>query len=70
MYIIYSEHRNAYRTDSGWTTITRDGKNACLNGLNDVLRFTEGEAIMNKERMAKQGCRFVYFPQRRWCDLT
>jgi len=69
MYIVYSEARNAYKTTDGWTTITRTPKATTLNGLNDVMRFTLGESIANKDKLAKQGCRFVYFPQRRWCDL-
>lgn len=69
MYIIYNKHRNAYKTGDGWTTITRDGKNASLNGLTDVLRFTLGESIANKDALAKEGSHFVYFPKRRWCDL-
>lgn len=69
MYIIYSEVRNAYKTRDGWTTITHTPKASTLNGLADVLRFTLNESVLNKDKLARQGCRFVYFPQRRWCDL-
>jgi hypothetical protein len=65
VYVIKSDTRNAYKTSTGWTTITRDGKNAVLNGLNDVLRFTERES----HNSLPKGCRFVYFPRRRWKDL-
>lgn len=67
MYIVYNEARNAYKTGDGWTRITRDGKNAVLDGLSDVIRFTKGEAERNANNLPK-GSRFVYFPRRRWRD--
>lgn len=68
MYIIRSDVRNAYKTGDGWTTITRDGKNAVLNGLSDVIRFTKREAERNKDKLPK-GSRFVYFPKIKWSDM-
>ena len=64
MYIIRSDVRRAYQTDKGWTSIHK----GILLGLNDVLRFTEGEAKLLKGTLPK-GQRFVYFPQRKWKDL-
>jgi len=64
MYIIRNDHRNAYKTYDGWTTIA----GGCLTGLADVLRFTEREAELNKDKLPS-GSRFVYFPRRRWRDL-
>jgi len=69
MYVIYNKQRNAYKTDGGWTTITRTPKATTMDGLSDVIRFTTGEAISNAEREAAKGNTFVYFPLRRWCDL-
>ncbi len=69
MYVIKSDQRNAFMTASGWTRITRDGKNATLDGLNDVVRFTEHEAELNKDKLPK-GQRFVYFPKIKWSDIN
>ncbi len=68
MYVIKNDLRNAYKTYDGWTTIVRSGKNATLNGLDDVIRFTANEMELNKDKLPK-GSRFVYFPQRRWRDM-
>ena len=64
MYVIKNDHRNAYKTHDGWTTID----NGILNGLHDVLRFTSREAELNKNNLPS-GSRFVYFPERRWRDV-
>lgn len=66
MYVIKNKHRNAYKTNDGWTTI----ENGVLIGLHNVLRFTMGEMKANKDSLAKQGSEFIYFPRRRWKDLT
>lgn len=66
MYVIRNDLRKAYKTYDGWTTITRDGKNGVLNGLNDVMRFTKGES---QSMVLPKGSRFVYFPRREWRDL-
>jgi hypothetical protein len=68
MYVIYNEQRKSYKTSTGWTTITRQGRNGILSGLSDVLRFTDNEAEANADALYK-GERFVYFPRRRWKDL-
>ncbi len=66
MYIIKNKHRNAYKTCDGWTSI----ENGVLVGLHNVLRFTTGEMEANKDALAKQGSEFIYFPRRRWKDMT
>lgn len=68
MYIIRNDIRNAYKTYDGWTTIVRDGNNGTLNGLNDVIRFTEREAQLNVNKLPK-GSRFVYFPRIQWKEI-
>ena len=68
MFVIKSDMRNAYKTFDGWTTITRDGKNGVLNGLNDVIRFTANEMRLNEDTLPK-GSRFVYFPFIQWKDI-
>ena len=68
MYIIKSDTRNAYMTATGWTTIERDGKNAALNGLGEVVRFTKNEMLRNKDTLPK-GQRFVHFPKITWRDI-
>ena len=65
MYIVKSDVRNAYKTNDGWTTID----NGVLIGLSNVLRFTAREVELNKNTLGK-GQRFVYFPRRRWKDMT
>ena len=67
MYIIYNEPRHAYKTHDGWTTIEHTEKGDVLVGLNNVMRFTEGESIANQDTLGK-GQRFIYFPKRRWRD--
>jgi hypothetical protein len=67
MYIIYNEHRHAYKTYDGWTTIESTDKGDVLVGLGNVMRFTAGEAEANRNTVGK-GSRFVYFPLRRWRD--
>ena len=62
-YIIRNDHRNAYKTYDGWTTI-EDG---VLIGLNNVMRFTKGEVRANTNRLGS-GSRFVFFPRRKWSD--
>ncbi len=64
MYIIKNDHRNAFKTYDGWTTI-EDG---VLVGLQNVIRFTDSEALANEDRLPS-GSRFVYFPRRRWKDM-
>ena len=64
MYIIKNDHRNAFKTYDGWTTF-EDG---VLIGLQNVIRFTKGEALAN-ENCLPSGSRFVYFPRRRWKDV-
>ncbi len=64
MYVIKNDHRNAYQTHDGWTTID----NGILNGLHNVARFTEREMEMNKDSLPS-GSRFIYFPERRWRDI-
>lgn len=61
MYIIKNDHRNAFKTYDGWTTI-EDG---VLVGLNNVMRFTKGEMEANKDKLSS-GSRFIYFPKRKW----
>lgn len=68
MYIVYSEIRNAYKTYDGWTTITRTPKGITLDGLNDVIHFTKGEAERNADKLPK-GSRFVHFPKVEWSDF-
>lgn len=64
MYVLKNAKRNAYLTYDGWTTITYDKKNGVLNGLNNVIRFTAGEA----KHPLPDGDKFVYFPVRKWSD--
>lgn len=64
MYVIKNDHRNAFKTYDGWTTIEND----VLVGLQNVLRFTEREKELNERRLPS-GSRFIYFPRRRWRDL-
>ena len=70
MFVIKNEKRNAFKTYDGWTRITRTPSkvpgmgNATLDGLNDVMRFTSGEAERNKDKLPN-GCRFVHFPSIR-----
>jgi hypothetical protein len=64
IYIIKNDHRNAFKTYDGWSTID-DG---VLNGLQNVIRFTEGEMKANTDRLPS-GSRFVYFPKRKWSDI-
>lgn len=64
MYVIKNDHRNAFKTYDGWTTID-DG---VLNGLQNVIRFTAGEAEANADRLPS-GSRFIYFPRRKWSDI-
>lgn len=66
MYVIRNDYRKAYKTYDGWTTITRTGNTGVLNGLNDVMRFTEGESL---KMVLPKGSRFVYFPRREWREL-
>jgi hypothetical protein len=64
VYIIKNSKRNAYKTYDGWTRITRKGDNATLDGLNDVMRFTEREAQLNGDKLPN-GCEFIHFPSIR-----
>jgi len=69
MYIIRNDTKNAYKTYDGWTIIEagKDKKPALL-GLANVLRFTNNEQAMNVDSLPF-GCRWVYFPRRRWKDI-
>lgn len=69
MYVIKNDHRNAFKTYDGWTRITTTGRNATLDGLGDVIRFTKREAERNADRLPK-GSRFVYFPLIEWSDFN
>ena len=64
MYVIKNDHRNAFQTYDGWTTI----ENGVLIGLQNVIRFTSREVELNESRLPS-GSRFIYFPRRRWRDL-
>ncbi len=64
MYIIKNDHRNAFKTYDGWTTI----EDETLIGLQNVMRFTQREAEANKDKLPS-GSRFIYFPKRRWRDM-
>jgi hypothetical protein len=68
VYVIKNDLRNAFKTYDGWTQIVRSSKSVALIGLDDVIRFTKGEADMNKDSLPK-GSRFVYFPRRTWKDV-
>ena len=63
MYIIKNDHRKAYLTSTGWTTI----EGGTLRGLHDVLRFTAQEVELNKDTLP-HGSRFIHFPKRNWRD--
>ncbi len=64
MYVIKNDHRNAFKTYDGWTTV----EDKVLTGLQNVIRFTAHEAELNQAKLPS-GSRFVYFPRRRWKDL-
>jgi hypothetical protein len=70
MYMIWSEHRQAYKTYDGWTkTIKKRGKNgtnATLDGLNDTILFTKRETELNT---LPNGQRWVPFRRITWDDI-
>lgn len=59
MYAVWSKQRKAYKTRDGWTQYVRDKNGERIEGLEDVLRFTEGEANSNK---LPTGQVFIHFP--------
>jgi hypothetical protein len=69
MYIIKSDLRNAFKTYEGWTEIHKSKKQVTLVGLNDVVRFTTNEMLLNREHLPK-GQRFVHFPRITWREIN
>lgn len=48
---------NKFKTFEGWTTINKGG---AIEGLDDVIRFTQREKLMNENDLPK-GWEFVHF---------
>lgn len=48
MKAIFNERTQRFKTYEGWTELTKTKKSTVINGLEDVLLFTKGEAAINR----------------------